>query len=327
MAEKTRISSRLNYIDQLRGIAILLVILGHYLIALTPERFAHPVVQIIYTFHMPIFMLISGYLMGFSHKKLFLGFVDKIRTVVLPTMTFSVLLLWNVPFRLSFLNPFTTWFYWFLWSNLICYLLFRLIKEINVKYLLPISFVAMYFIPDTIIISAHKFMYQMFLVGYWVNDNNLIEYAQKHEKHLMWIATIFFILLLPLYNRETYIYNTPFCILNDNCLKIVLIDFFRFLIAILGSIVFVICMRYIRRILKVDSFVARFVVFAGVNSIGFYGFQFLFFSIIHRFVWPLHLDIWTSTSITFVILLTCCSLATIICKQYKILNIIFLGGR
>ena len=327
-------TKRNSLIDILKGIAMLLVIIGHSIqYANGKEYFDNELFydnwffKIIYTFHMPLFMLISGYLMGFSRKSFLQGLQNKIKTIVIPTVTFSILFLWNVPFSISFLNPLTTWFYWFLWSNLICYILFGFIKKINAKYLLAISFIAMFFIPDSIIISAHKFMYQMFLVGYWTHSNNLMEYIEKHKKHILYICTFLFILLLPFYNRNTYIYTTPYCILNDNWERIISIDIFRIIIAILGCIVFVISIGYIQKHLIKETLASRFLTFVGINSIGFYGFQFLLLIIIRRFIWPLNLDHVISTSLTFVILLIGCSLATMVCKRLKVLNIIFFGGR
>lgn len=50
-------------IDSIKGLLIILVILGHLIIALDNQNFInHCVMGIIYIFHMPLFILISGYL-------------------------------------------------------------------------------------------------------------------------------------------------------------------------------------------------------------------------------------------------------------------------
>lgn len=48
-------SNRIGYIDVTKGITILLVIVGHV------EELPNPIKSIIYSFHMPIFFLLSGY--------------------------------------------------------------------------------------------------------------------------------------------------------------------------------------------------------------------------------------------------------------------------
>ena len=59
---------RLDYIDRLRGFAILLVVLGHIYMVYTQEGGNHPIVQMIYSFHMPLFFFISGFLCEITHK-------------------------------------------------------------------------------------------------------------------------------------------------------------------------------------------------------------------------------------------------------------------
>lgn len=50
---------RISYIDQLKGIAILLVVLGHVIgYNNCEDSFLW---RFIYSFHMPLFMFISGY--------------------------------------------------------------------------------------------------------------------------------------------------------------------------------------------------------------------------------------------------------------------------
>ena len=57
---------RLVYIDQMKGIAILLVIMGHLI---GPNAGYNAVFSFIYSFHMPIFFIISGYL-GYKTTKI-----------------------------------------------------------------------------------------------------------------------------------------------------------------------------------------------------------------------------------------------------------------
>lgn len=69
-----------GYIDALKGIAIVLMFWGHvvqYGNGGQIDFFDNTVFKTIYTFHMPLFMLISGYLFSFSSKKKRLKRIDK----------------------------------------------------------------------------------------------------------------------------------------------------------------------------------------------------------------------------------------------------------
>ena len=56
---------RLLYIDNLKGFAILLVVLGHCIQFREPDYDSNWLFRIIYSFHMPLFFIISGYV---SHQ-------------------------------------------------------------------------------------------------------------------------------------------------------------------------------------------------------------------------------------------------------------------
>ncbi|MGE7952168.1 acyltransferase family protein [Lysinibacillus xylanilyticus] len=74
-----------NWIDVLKGLGIILVILGH--IRLSPE-----LINYIYLFHMPLFFFISGYLMNISKYNSMGQLVKKkTRTLLIPYITFSAI--------------------------------------------------------------------------------------------------------------------------------------------------------------------------------------------------------------------------------------------
>ena len=61
---------RNDYIDFIKGVAILLVLVGHAIqycygaeYFLQGAYFSNPIFKFIYTFHMPLFMAVSGYLL------------------------------------------------------------------------------------------------------------------------------------------------------------------------------------------------------------------------------------------------------------------------
>jgi len=78
------LSKRNEYIDWLKGFAIFLVVLGHCWLV-DKNTF-----WLIYTFHMPLFFCISGYL--FSKKKRFKEFImSKIKTIIIPYIIFCLI--------------------------------------------------------------------------------------------------------------------------------------------------------------------------------------------------------------------------------------------
>ena len=80
---------RKDWVDNLKGFGIILVVLGHI---------ASPISPFIYSFHMPLFFTISGYL--FNEEKLSKGFIIKnIKRIFVP---FSIFLL--VGFLIEFLK-------------------------------------------------------------------------------------------------------------------------------------------------------------------------------------------------------------------------------
>ena len=54
--------ARDNRIDSLKGLLIILVIMGHFITSMNNVNIVnHAVMGMIYIFHMPLFILISGY--------------------------------------------------------------------------------------------------------------------------------------------------------------------------------------------------------------------------------------------------------------------------
>lgn len=84
---------RLEHIDYLKAVAITLVVLGHILIAITPLRFEYKPVQIIYSFHMPLFFFLSGFIIGKKEDRKFtIDFIsNKILTLLLPWVSWTVI--------------------------------------------------------------------------------------------------------------------------------------------------------------------------------------------------------------------------------------------
>ena len=134
---KKGVKERNLTIDYLKAFAIVLVVLGHSLqYGLGQPNdgiFDNWLMKFIYSFHMPLFMMISGYLFGFSVKKHSFNdnLLGKLKSLLVP------IAFWSIPvtfidiikysperlnpwdFFKTYLNEFIGQF-WFLWSVLLC---------------------------------------------------------------------------------------------------------------------------------------------------------------------------------------------------------------
>lgn len=109
---------RLEYIDSIKGFAILLVVMGHVIPwcfksfedALTASPTPILVWKIIYSFHMPLFMFVSGFLFGQSHfdssKEYVLKMWKKTKMLLIPYIACSILVYMWIGVR--------EWTYWYL---------------------------------------------------------------------------------------------------------------------------------------------------------------------------------------------------------------------
>ena len=147
-------SRRSGYIDFLKGLAIVFVVLGHCW--LTPTD----VIWLIYRFHMPLFFLISGYLLNNRMNVGFkVFFIKKARQILLPysifclfSFCFSNVFLTNKPDvnegiqalflsnkYLNFINNWALWYLPLFFITLIIFYLISKIKNRNIHILIIVS--------------------------------------------------------------------------------------------------------------------------------------------------------------------------------------------
>lgn len=86
---------RIDYIDEIRGLAILLVVVGH-LIQFNGFSVNNPIFEFIYSFHMPLFFAISGYitqrLTTICTLNEYLGFIKKkFISLIIPLLVWSLI--------------------------------------------------------------------------------------------------------------------------------------------------------------------------------------------------------------------------------------------
>ena len=188
--ETTTRESREKLPDLLKGFGIILVVLGHCIqvgsgTAFNAESlyFSDKLYQFIYSFHMPLFMMVSGYLSWGSMQRAASG---KQRADLLKRRVLALLVpifLWitaeyliklvinlvngNYPqktFILEYLyniiNNFL--FLWAVfWCLLIVYIMHYFFKDSVILYIL--GFMVMFFIPDGMALGAYKYMMPYFI--------------------------------------------------------------------------------------------------------------------------------------------------------------------
>ena len=79
-----KISNRITWIDELKGLAIILVMFGH---AIFPD-----ILKVeLYSFHIPLFFFLSGYVFSIKKYNNFREFLkSKIRSLIIPLLSFSI---------------------------------------------------------------------------------------------------------------------------------------------------------------------------------------------------------------------------------------------
>lgn len=86
---------RIAYIDFARGLAIILVVIGHYIQVFYENAFqSNPVLIVIYSFHMPLFFIISGLTFKtIDHNSIFAWLKKKIKQLIIPSYIFIFLMM------------------------------------------------------------------------------------------------------------------------------------------------------------------------------------------------------------------------------------------
>lgn len=241
------------YIHIIKGIAIFLMIWGHCiqycLKGSELNVFENGVFKFIYSFHMPLFMLVSGYLFFFSFQKrelkelivhrskpllfsiVFCGFFNYYITTGVESIlqgNFGALVSGEWMSSLADL--------WFLWSVLISSVLVAIIcKKVKNDFfqilLLCVAAAVFFVFPG---INLNLFMYPYFIIGFY-----FAKYKDKIPQKLMllrYASIMLFPVMLMFYEEKHYIYTSGIIGGSYSIKEYIFIDAFRWGIGLVGSI-------------------------------------------------------------------------------------------
>ncbi len=280
---------RNHFLDIAKGLAIFLMLWGHciqYCVAYSDiDFFENIVFKAIYSFHMPLFMLISGYLFFYSFIKR--GFkellVYKTQALIQPIVfctllncIITTLLIDDTPgildniFDGSWLNSITS--LWFLWSILAASLAMAVAGKVHnnilVQILVLIAFVPIIsLLPNADMIL---FMYPYFIVGFYFAKfkEKLMPIANK----LKYLSLPAFPILICFFEKKHYIYTTGL-FFDRSCsfVDMIPIHAFRLLIGFVGSFFVLTILRMIYQLIAV--YWQKAYLFRGLSILGKYSLQ------------------------------------------------------
>ena len=243
-------------LDLVRGIAIFLVILGHCIQCGSGSAFNQaqlffddPVFRFIYSFHMPLFMILSGFLYGrnASGRPFWQTLKNRSLRLLLPIAVWETLirlasLLRGGGFDLGgWLYSIVTgfWFLWAVWwATVACALIEALGKSAAKRAAFHAALVALsLFTPDGVNFSLYKFMYVSFLLGYAAARGGWDRRFDGARKDLYLAAlAALFAALFALYRREAFIYISGWTLLGrEKPLAVLAWDLYRTVTGAVGS--------------------------------------------------------------------------------------------
>jgi fucose 4-O-acetylase-like acetyltransferase len=343
---------RIGFIDALKGFTIFCVVYGHSI-----ENFKkgidfwhNPVWEFIYSFHMPLFYVLSGFFFQSSLQLKFKSFLYKKTTQLL--LPYFVWLILSSLYRLikSLLVTSTTFDWlqelkglffpfdinpWFLRelfiSYCIVYAVCKLFKKWHLVFMLSICFVL--FMPYG---ALQRFLMPMFLFGILLNNNYKLLFIHRYK--LLFGSIFIFVICLFFWDGNYTIYITGFPpIINIRELlysKILIFNFsnmhiaaFRLLIGVSGSALLYALFQIIYR---------ENILFICLSEIGKYSLAiyilhiYIIYKLLHRLIDFSAVNIWiynlaVTPLIALLVLCFCIVIAKIIHKN-KFAEILFFGA-
>lgn len=257
-----RQDSRL-FLDIVKGVAIFLMLWGHciqYCALNDFDFFENPVFKFIYSFHMPLFMLVSGYLFAFSCRKRDLRtlLVHRTQGLLQPIVFCTMInyLLTNVIAKRHFANVFSAkWMselnsLWFLWSVLAASIIIGVAYKAPNKRIMQIIIAVLGFgfvclFPNA---EMNEFMYPYFLIGFifaFVKDK-----IPKSIKNIKYLSLVIFPVLLFFFQKRDYIYTTGLISKEYDIYTLIGIDLNRWAIGLIGSIFVLVILEWFVILMK-----------------------------------------------------------------------------
>jgi len=240
-----------TYINVVKGIAIVFMIWGHciqYCAKGGLDSFGNPVYQFIYSFHMPLFMMISGYLFYFSFQKRDLRtlLVHRTQGMLQPIVFGSILNIFLIELPTFLLHGTIDLFngallgglysLWFLWCVLSSGTAVAIAGKAGKSFftqllylVLGFFFVALF--PEN---EYHMYMYPYFTAGFLYGKyrSRIPAWITK----LAYLSVLVFPRMLPDYHREHLIYSSPVYIPEATLAEMAVLNGFRWGIGFAGSL-------------------------------------------------------------------------------------------
>lgn len=338
-------------IDFAKGVLIVLVVLGHCIqisYAGSNEFYSNWLFKLIYSFHMPAFMLISGWLFYSSRNKAYSKIaVAKLQQIGIPFIAFcgvcycltilgSYLVSREIASIGSFILGFKTYILsshamWFLLSVLINSMIVGLIpprKKSDI--LLWIIALGMLIIPKNAYLYAECiYMFPYFIGGYLLHMNGKYILVDLKKSRLYLLAVISCIGLV-FFDKETYIYTTGVSLWTEHPIHQLLIDTHRFVIGLSLSLIFFYFVNKIPNSLCTTPWFRKLAE-CGKTSLAIYGFQnilvFIFISRLFTYFDYNGIARFPIVIATTAIVLTLCHWCIAICKKSSILDMLFCGAK
>lgn len=310
---------RVIFIDNLKAFAIICVILGHalqYLAGANPAGLVS--FNLIYTFHMPLFMMMSGYFAASSFELSIGEFLTKKSIqLLLPALVWSCckIILSGGNIYNNLIGSF-----WFLKSVFVCYFItYFAIKIVKKKF---IFYFSMFVIPlfCNIDFSTYMLNYMLpsFVFGILLREN--INYILKYRIFVICSSLFVYLLLLPYWNFNEFHYTS---IWQNGTFDLYyfFISLHRIVLGLTGSLFLFAVFSYINK--------SNYIVLSiGASTLGLYAMNGIF-SDIQRHVLHLQFDnefVCLGISLLLVFIQIPVFMYIIkFFKGYKILSMLFLG--
>lgn len=243
--------TRIPYLDFLKFFAIASVLLGHSVEQTTGNDFwDNPIWSFIYTYHMPLFMLLCGYFFG-SSLNLSFGELVKKKFVQLVIPSLSAFAIMYAFVMLTGYNPCPelmdfSWFgffnaVWFLKCVFFCYLIgYIALKSLRSFWAAALVSIVLFTILPIGNVDNINFMLPMFWLGYFCQKEQ--EVIDRHRCRLLIASLVAFAALLPFWSGRLTVYMVPIQVVDWTNGTVdwtnLNITVYRMVIGIVGSMVF-----------------------------------------------------------------------------------------